>query len=172
MRRIALKISLPAALAAAIMSLAPVPVLAEMAVALNPPWDGQTIPADQVCALHGGQGMTPPMTLTGLPEGTASVAVEYNDISFPSLAFNGGHGAIGFAAASPDAVLPPMPAMTAELPEGAWVISAARTHGQYASPGYIPPCSGGNGHTYQAVVRALDAGGNELDSARVVLGRY
>lgn len=167
-----MKISLPVALAAAIIGLAPAPALAEMAVALNAPWDGQTIPADQVCTLHGGQGMTPPMTLTGLPDGTASVAVEYNDISFPALAFNGGHGAIGFAAAAPDAVLEPVPAMTADLPEGAWVISPARTHGQYASPGYIPPCSGGNGHTYQAVVRALDAGGNELDSARVVLGRY
>lgn len=157
---------------AAMLSLAPAPALAEMAAALSPPWDGQVIPADQICALHGGQGMTPPMMLTGLPEETASVAVEYNDISFPSMAFNGGHGVVGFAVAGPEATLPPMPAMTAELPDGAWIISAARTRGQYASPGYIPPCSGGNGHSYQAVVRALDAAGNALDSVRVVLGRY
>ena len=143
-----------------------------MAVALAAPWDGQTIPPDQICSLHGGAGMTPPLAVTGLPAGTASVAVEFNDISFPPLAFNGGHGAIGFAVAGPHAMLPAVPAMTADLPDGAWVIAAARTSGRYASPGYIPPCSGGNGHTYQAVVRALDASGNGLDSVRVVLGRY
>ena len=155
-----------------IVGLSPVAALAEMSLALLPPWDGQTVPVDQVCALHGGNGMTPPMALSGLPEGTVSLAVEFNDISFASLAFNGGHGAIGFAVTGPEAELPPVPALTADLPEGSWVISAARTSGQYASPGYIPPCSGGNGHTYQAVVRALDAEGNELDMARVVLGRY
>jgi phosphatidylethanolamine-binding protein (PEBP) family uncharacterized protein len=154
------------------LGLLPSLALAEMSVALLPPWDGQTVPAAEICTLQGGNGSTPPMALSGLPEGTASVAVEYNDISFAPMAFNGGHGVIGFAVSGAEVDLAPVPAMTADLPEGSWVVSAARAGGQYASPGYIPPCSGGNGHTYQAVVRALDANGVELDMARVVLGKY
>lgn len=160
------------ALVGLLIGFVPVAARADMTVTLLPPWDGETVPADQVCALHGGNGMTPPMALSGLPNGTASVAVEFNDISFPSLAFNGGHGAIGFAVTGREANLPAVPALTTDLSEGSWVISAARTSGRYASPGYIPPCSGGNGHTYQAVVRALAADGVELDMARIVIGKY
>lgn len=152
--------------------MAPVMARAEMTVSLLPPWDGEAVPAGQICGLHGGSGSTPPLTLAGLPEGTVSVAVEYNDISFPAMAFHGGHGVIGFAVTAPEAELAPVPAMTADLPEGAWVVSASRAGGDYASPGYLPPCSGGNGHTYQALVRALDANGAELDTARIVLGKY
>lgn len=160
------------ALAALAAGLMPSVALAEMRATLLPPWDGEIVPPAEICALQGGNGSTPPIALSGLPEGTASVAVEYNDISFASMAFNGGHGVIGFTVAGPDAELPPVPAMTAALPEGSWVISAARTRGEYLSPGYIPPCSGGNGHTYQAVVRALDSSGNELEMTRMLLGKY
>ena len=159
-------------LAGVILALLPGAALAEMSVTLLPPWDGEVVPAGEVCTLQGGNGSTPPMALAGLPKGTASVAVEFNDISFPAMAFNGGHGVLGFAVAGPDAQLLPVPAMTTDLPEGSWVISAARAGGQYASAGYLPPCSGGNGHTYQVVVRALDANNIELDMARVVLGTY
>lgn len=154
------------------LALAPQAALAGMNVTLDAPWDGETIPAGEVCALQGGDGMTPPMTLSGLPEGTISIAVDYNDISYPPMAFNGGHGSIGFAVSGGNAQLLPVSAMSDDLPEGVWVISPGRGRGQYASLGYMPPCSGGNGHIYQAVVKAIGADGAVLDEVRVILGRY
>jgi len=52
------------------------------------------------------------------------------------------------------------------------VFAAARAPGQYASPGYLPPCSGGAGNTYSATVIALDVAGAELASGKITLGKY
>ena len=41
--------------------------LADMKVALQGGWDGNTVPAGQHCGLHGGKGMSPPMNVSGLP---------------------------------------------------------------------------------------------------------
>jgi len=139
---------------------------------LAPPWDGVNVPSGQQCRLFDGNGATPMIILQGLPEGTTHMRVEFNDKSYAPLAENGGHGVIGFQVRGPDAVLPSVPGMTAELPDGAEVLAAARSGGQYASPGYLPPCSGGRGNRYMADVIALDAGGAELARVPVELGRY
>ena len=62
--------------------------------------------------------------------------------------------------------------MTVEMPEGAEVLAAARTGGEYASAGYLPPCSGGRGNRYMADVIALDANGAEVGREAVELGLY
>ena len=136
------------------------------------PWNGVTVPEGQQCRLFGGNGATPIFVLNGLPEGTAQIRVEFNDKSYAPLSENGGHGAIGFPVNGPNAVLPSVPGMTAYLPSGAEVLAAARSGGQYASAGYLPPCSGGRGNRYMADVIALDAGGIELARVPVELGRY
>ncbi len=140
--------------------------------ALAPPWDGINVPDGQQCRLFGGNGATPMIILQDLPEGTAQMRVEFNDKSYAPLAENGGHGVIGFQVSGPNAVLPSVPGMTAELPEGASVLAAARSGGQYASPGYLPPCSGGRGNRYMANIIALDAAGAELARVPIELGRY
>ena len=139
---------------------------------LAPPWDGVEVPSGQQCHLHGGDGATPIFTLSGLPAGTVSIRVEFNDKSYEPLANDGGHGVIGFAVSGPNAVLPSVPGMTAEMPEGAEVLAAARTGGEYASAGYLPPCSGGRGNRYMADVIALDANGAEVGREAVELGLY
>ena len=136
------------------------------------PWNGVTVPEGQQCRLFGGNGATPIFVLNGLPDRTVQMRVEFNDKSYPPLSENGGHGVISFSVSGPNAVLPSVPGMTAYLPMGAVVISAARSSGQYASPGYLPPCSGGRGNRYMADVIALDADGIELASVPVELGRY
>jgi len=136
------------------------------------PWNGVNVPEGQQCRLFGGDGATPVFVLNGLPDGTAQVRVAFNDKSYAPLAENGGHGVIGFPASSPNAVLPSVPGMTAYLPMGAVVVAAARSSGQYASTGYLPPCSGGRGNRYMADVIALDASGAELARVEVELGRY
>jgi hypothetical protein len=52
------------------------------------------------------------------------------------------------------------------------VISAARGTGKYASKGYMPPCSGGRGNRYFAIVKAISSGGKVLEKQRVEIGRY
>ncbi|MEQ8899831.1 MAG: hypothetical protein RID11_07455 [Roseovarius sp.] len=61
---------------------------------------------------------------------------------------NGAHGTIGFPVNGSKALLPSVPGMTARLPGGARVIHPARSSGDYASPGYLPPYSGGRGNRY------------------------
>ena len=139
---------------------------------LGAPWDGVLVPDGQQCRLFNGNGATPMIILQGLPEGTTQMRVEFNDKSYPPLADNGGHGTIGFQVSGPDAVLPSVPGMTTYLPDGVEVLTAARSTGQYASPGYLPPCSGGRGNRYMADVIALDANGSELARVPVELGRY
>ena len=70
--------------------------------ALSAPWDGVSVPDGQQCLLFGGNGATPEIVLHGLPVGTASVRVEFNDKSYGPLAENGGHGVIGFLVSGPE----------------------------------------------------------------------
>ncbi len=139
---------------------------------LSPPWDGINVPEGQQCHLYDGNGATPEISVSGLPAGTAMVRVEFNDKSYEPLSEDGGHGVIGFVVSSTDAVLPSVPGMTADLPAGTEVLAAARTGGQYASPGYLPPCSGGRGNRYTADVIALDAAGVELGRLALEIGKY
>ena len=139
----------------------------------DPLWDGATVPAGQHCALQGGTGATPAIEVSSLPEGTATVTVAFNDESYQPMN-DGGHGVIGFTVMPVDGVatLPSVPGGSADLPEGATVVKAAAGTGDYASPGYLPPCSGGNGNLYSATVTALDAAGAALASGKIELGRY
>jgi hypothetical protein len=147
-----------------------VPAQAEMAVALLAPWDGVTVPEGQHCRLQDGVGDTPPMQVTGAPEGTVALRLWFNDLSYPSLAFDGGHGVIEVAVAE---TLRALPGETEGLPDGARVISGPRTEGEYASAGYLPPCSGGRGHIYAVTVTAHGADGAELARVKnVKLGSY
>ncbi len=140
----------------------------------DPAWDGETVPEGQHCALLGGSGATPAMQVSDIPEGTTQINVEFNDESYRPLSTGGGHGIIGFAVTPENgtATLPSVPGNTADLPEGAMVVAAARAPGSYASPGYLPPCSGGAGNTYSADVKALDASDTVLAEGKITLGKY
>ncbi|HWA20746.1 MAG TPA: hypothetical protein VG757_17295 [Devosia sp.] len=47
-----------------------------------------------------------------------------------------------------------------------------RGTGDYDKPGYLPPCSGGQGNLYSATVTALDASGATLAEGKIDLGHY
>ncbi len=146
--------------------------LADMKAQVLPPWDGKKVPAGQQCTLHGGKGKTPPFQVTGIPAGTAMIVVEYNDKSFSKLSSKGGHGIIGYTVKGTSAKFAPVPGLSAKLPGGVRVIKKARSTGDYASPGYLPPCSGGRGNKYQADVKAVNASGKVLAKTKMDLGRY
>jgi len=145
---------------------------ADISVKLLAPWTGKKVPAGQQCTLDGGQGATPPMQIGGLPKGTVSVIVAFNDKSYAPLSRGGGHGIIGFAVKGSRVRLPSVPGMTRKLAQGVVVVRAARTTGAYASPGYLPPCSGGRGHRYVADIKAISVAGKVLGETSVDIGRY
>ncbi len=118
---------------------------AEMSVQLGGGWDGRKVPKGQQCKLNGGNGATPPMRVSGIPKGAVWIIADFNDKSYQPLSRDGGHGRIAYPVRGATTDLPALPGMTAKLPAGAQVVKAARGTGKYASPGYLPPCSGGQG---------------------------
>lgn len=75
------------------------PVLAQgslSAVLADEKWNGQSVPADQVCNRHDGKGSSPKMQVSGIPDGVSVIIVEFNDESFSPMN-NGGHGVVGVA---------------------------------------------------------------------------
>jgi len=136
-------------------------------------WNGETVPAGQHCPLQGGTGATPALEVTGLPEGTSQINLSFNDETYEPMN-NGGHGIIGFAVeeGATTASLPAVPGATEEMPEGVTLVAANKSSGDFLTPGYMPPCSGGNGNTYSMDVIAVDASGAELATTRVALGTY
>lgn len=148
------------------------PAMAEMKASLMAPWGGAKVPAGQHCKLHGGNGSTPPMKVTGMPAGTVAVLVEYDDKSYQPLSTKGGHGTLIYPAKGASATLPAVPGMTDKLPGGVRVHKKARSTGQYASKGYLPPCSGGRGNKYTATLYAVDGGGKKTAKTQITIGRY
>ncbi|MCF3593439.1 hypothetical protein LZG00_05450 [Rhodobacteraceae bacterium LMO-12] len=145
---------------------------ADMSISLLAPWDGKSVPKGQQCTLHGGNGATPPMKVTGLPAGTVAILVEYDDKSYRPLSKNGGHGSLIYPAKGNAANLPAVPGLSGKLPHGVKVHKPARGTGKYASKGYLPPCSGGKGNKYTATLKAISANGKTLEKKTVSIGRY
>lgn len=145
----------------------------------DPAWTGKQIPAGQQCQMFNGKGATPPLVVENIPAGANAIIVEFNDLSFAPLSNGGGHGKIGFWIQGGErAVLGAAPGETAKLPEGMFVEARALSTGNYASPGYLPPCSGGRGNLYVADVKAVYKARKEgeenrlLAEQRITLGNY
>jgi hypothetical protein len=140
----------------------------------DPAWTGETIPEGQQCPLQGGSGATPALHVVGVPAEATAIEVAFNDETYIPMN-DGGHGILRFAVTpeNNEVELPSVPGNTADnLPEGVTVKSAARGEGDYASPGYLPPCSGGQGNTYTATVLALAADDRVVGHGTLTLGKY
>lgn len=146
---------------------------AGMTAQLGGGWDGHKVPAGQQCRLFGGQGSTPPMRVSGIPSGAVWIIAYYNDKSYGPLSRDGGHGTIGYPVKGATTDLSAVPGMSAKLPGGVRVIKPARSSGDYASAGYLPPCSGGRGNRYTVDLVAIDKAGKVMDAIRNFdIGKY
>ncbi len=141
-------------------------------------WDGVTIPEGQHCKKFGGKGATPPLTVNNIPAQANAIVVEFNDLDFQPLSKKGGHGRVGFEIemGAGTAQLPAVPGGTKKMPDGVWLVKKNRATGGWRSPGYLPPCSGGQGNTYVADVLAVEKTSKKkykvLSKARIVMGSY
>ncbi len=143
-------------------------------------WDGQKIPKGQHCRKFGGNGSTPPLKIENIPAKANAIIVEFNDSSYRPLSYDGGHGKIGFWIAKGASVttLRAVAGGTKVMPEGVFLVAKNRAGGKWYSEGYLPPCSGGRGNLYVAVVKAVaikkgtDAPPTVLATGKINLGRY
>lgn len=147
--------------------------VADMSVQLMGGWDGKRVPAGQHCTLQGGNGNTPPMRVSGVPEGAVWIVAYYNDKSYQPLSRNGGHGTIAYPVRGAVTDLPAVPGMRGKLPGGAQVLKPSRAKGRFSSPGYLPPCSNRRNNRYTVDLKAVDKQGKVLDEIHNVdIGRY
>ena len=142
-------------------------------------WTGGAIPTGKQRSNFGGKDESPSFVVTNIPEGTNAIIVEYNDLSFAPLSNGGGHGKIGYwHQGGSKATLPSVPGYSTKMPEGAFIEARALSSGQYASPGYLAPCSGGRGNKYEAIVMAVQKAkkdGEEnrlLAKKKIIIGTY
>ncbi len=156
----------------------PVEPLPALQVAFaDPAWDGKNVPSGQTCSRCGGAGAASPrLTVSGIPAGADALIVEFNDLSYPPLSSGGGHGAVKIAVPAGRASLevPSIPGETKDVPAGVSIvrISSGDVSG-ITNGAYLPPCSGGRGNLYQAMVHAVDSKTNRvLAQGRINLGRY
>ena len=144
----------------------------------DPAWDGKMIPQGQHCKKFGGNGATPPLKVSNIPAETNAIILEINDRSYQPLSKNGGHGKIGFdiEQGMNSVTLPAVPGGTKDMPEGVWLVKKNRATGAWSSKGYLPPCSGGRGNTYEAIVHAVIKKSkkkfDKISKAKIVLGKY
>ena len=142
---------------AQVAKLAPTPVVQLKVSFADSAWNGEKIPDGQQCSKFWGKGATPALRVENIPAGANAIIVEFNDRDYPPLSDDGGHGKIGFwiSEGSSSALLPSVPGETDSLPSGNFVEEPNQATDDYAAPGYLPPCSGGNDHAYFAEVKAV-----------------
>ena len=105
--------------------------------------------------------------------------MEFNDRDYQPLSWNGGHGKIGFWISEGFEQRPvALGSRRSQGTAGGQLREKRnRATGDYARPGYLPPCSGGRGHSYFAEVKAVKKIEGKkkpkvLGKAKIKLGRY
>ncbi|NMM46135.1 hypothetical protein HH303_16705 [Rhodospirillaceae bacterium KN72] len=143
---------------------------------LDSAWDGKHIPDGQQCQEFDGAGATPPLRLSGLPDGTNAILLFFNDEDYEPLSTGGGHGIVGFEVAPKDGRvdLPAVPGGTTDMPDGVWL--EAENRDDIGEAGYLAPCSGGEGNLYSVRIEAVryldDDHYDVLSEGYLQLGRY
>lgn len=154
------------------------PALPELRVTLtDAAWNGQAVPTGQQCRRFQGQGNTPALRVENIPAGANAILLAFNDETYQPMN-NGGHGIVGFRITGNSATLAPFPGeVTTGLPQNTF-IEAENRSGGFGGPGYLPPCSGGQGNTYSVTVLAVSksdtnpADNKILAQSRVTLGKF
>ncbi len=135
-------------------------------------WDGMMVPKDQVCKWAGGNGSTPELKITNLPENTSKVIVSFSDKTYTPMD-NGGHGEIGINVSNQtEVIVPSVEGESKMMPNNMFIRKEHKGLKRGKAGAYLPPCSGGKGNTYYATVKAVDSNGEVLSTADIQLGKF
>ena len=137
----------------------------------DPIWDGKKVPKRGQCTNCQGEGLSPPMLISNIPEKTDFLIVEYKDKTMGVF-----HGAIRFQVSGKGKFsTPSIREQTFKLPQGVEV--EAEHTAPIGSPGaYMAPCGCGYNNKYSAVipaVQSLESGQKLLlGKGKINLGRF
>ena len=133
-------------------------------------WSGSTVPDKGICKHRGGEGWSPALRISNIPDGAVKVELRFTDEDWD---FEGFHGvvAVKVPAGGKSVDVPSFESETDTLPAG---IESIRAHGCFQCGGgaYLGPCSGGRNHTYTVYVYAMNAKGETLAKGELSLGSY
>ncbi|MFV0662623.1 hypothetical protein [Denitromonas sp.] len=141
-------------------------------------WTGNAIPNEGVCSNFGGKDMSPALKVSGIPAGANAIIIQFNDRDYGPLSSGGGHGTLGYWVTGTSATLPAVKGFGTDVPDGVFIEAPAYGTGAYRSPGYLAACSGGRGHTYEAVIKAVYKAKKSGEESRLLaesvlaIGRY
>ena len=142
---------------------------------VDPAWDGQKVPTAHNC--NSATAMTPALKVSGLPAQSDYITLAFRDLDGPgAMASDGGHGKLGFAVAAGSSGVT-LPAVgqdkkQGDLPEGVELL--AEHKGRRPVSGYLAPCSQGQNHRYEVVVRAVTQADKDkvLAETRLPIGSW
>ena len=137
---------------------------------LDGSWDGKTIPKNGVCLRRGGEGFSPEIGISMIPEKTRSIRLMFTDLDFGK---EGGHGGIETKINGESEIT--VPSFRDNLPNGFKGIKkhhCKKCREIGGSHYYNGPCSPQRKHTYKVFVYARDNNGKTLAKGSLVLGKY
>ncbi|MCK5145687.1 hypothetical protein KAR48_02965 [bacterium] len=143
-------------------------------------WNGVKVPQSGIAKVFGGQGMSPELMVKNIPAEANAIVVEYNDLDYPPMKEDGGHGAYFVWTHGEQSVLIQSVAeQIYELPEGVFIEHRHMAHHEQVRGGvYLAPGSGGKNHRYEVVVKAVHKPASKKEKAvllgikRFLIGRY
>lgn len=141
-------------------------------------WDGITVPEGEQCSMFGGNGSSPSLIVSNIPDGVNALIISFSDRSFKAND-NGGHGIIGIwlEEGQKSVTVPSVLAESLEMPEGMFIEANFRSN-RGKSGAYLPPCSGGRGNEYYATIKAVYRSDNDTEESMLLgesiieMGRY
>ena len=133
-------------------------------------WDSKTVPKKGVCLRRGGDGFSPKIQISKIPENTAVLKLMFTDMNFGK---EGGHGGIETSVNGKTEIV--VPSFRDTLPKGFKGIKKhhckpCRNIG--GNDYYNGPCSPQRKHTYKVFIYAVSKNGKTLSKGNLTLGRY
>ncbi len=127
------------------------------------------VPKKGICLKYGGESLSPPMQISGIPDGAETIRLLFTDDNYGR---EGGHGDFTVKLNGQSSIeLPPIGGDTNYLPAN--IIGGNGNHCYSCKEtDYLGPCSGGRNHTYRVIVHATNAEEVILATGTVLLGQF
>ena len=127
------------------------------------------VPKKGICLKYGGESLSPPMQISGIPDGAETIRLLFTDDNYGR---EGGHGDFTVKLNGQSSIeLPPFGGDTNYLPDN--IIGGNGNHCYSCKEtDYLGPCSGGRNHTYRVIVHATNAEEVILATGTVLLGQF
>ena len=137
---------------------------------LDQNWDSKSIPQKGVCLRRGGEGFSPKIEISMIPENAKVIKLMFTDMDYGK---EGGHGGIEKKINGQKVLV--VPSFRDNLPKG--FIGIKKHHCKKCkkiggNDFYNGPCSPKRKHTYKVFVYANDDNGKIISKGSLTLGKY